>query len=91
MPSARTPKPDPQFDFIKDDETRTSKTTKRAKDKQNSAAKAKDGKAREAIANDQKRSMQRHVQRKSRVKPLTRSSGRGRGNAQTRRRKESKD
>ena len=63
--------------------------TKRAKDKENDAATAKKHgrKGSEAIANNSKRSMQRHIQRKSRVKPLTKSSG-SRGNAQTRRRKQ---
>lgn len=41
----------------------------------------------EAIANTLKRRQLRHVQRKSRLGPLTRSSPGGRGNFQTRRRK----
>ncbi len=70
-----------------------SASTKRAKDKENDADAAnKQGrKASEAIANNLKRTMRRHVQRKSRVKPLTKSSASGRGNALTRRRKESRD
>jgi len=93
MPSARTPLPEPQCEFIKDSVDTDAKATKRAKDKQNAAAMAnKQGrKASEAIAKGQKRSMRRHVQRKSRVRPLTRSAASGRGNAQTRRRKESRD
>lgn len=89
MPSVRKPESQPQFEVSPDNARPTGKSTKRAKDKQNAAAHAKDGKAREAIANNLKRTMRRRTQRKSRVKPLTRSSGRGRGNAQTRRRKES--
>ena len=66
--------------------------TKRAKDNENDATSAKKHgrKGSEAIANNSKRNMQRHVQRKSRVKPLTKSSG-SRGNAQTRRRKQAGD
>jgi len=88
MPSDPKAESQPQGE-LPDNTPQSRKPTKRAKDKQNAASKAKDGKAREAIANNQKRTMQRHTQRKSRVKPLTRSSGRGRGNAQSRRRKES--
>lgn len=91
MPSSSSSKQEPQDTLTK--EGPSSESTKRAKDKENAAAAAnKHGrKASEAIANNLKRTMRRHVQRKSRVKPLTKSSGSGRGNAQTRRRKESRD
>jgi hypothetical protein len=65
-----------------------SKSTKRAKKATTSRVSKQDQKAREQIANNEKRTRRRHVQRKSRVQPLTKSSGRGRGNAKTRKRKE---
>ena len=65
--------------------------TKRAKDNHDAAASAhKQGwKSREAVAKTHKRALFRHTQRKSRAQPLTKSAARSRGNAETRRRKES--
>ena len=54
------------------------------------AAKKRGGKLRDAVANKMKRQMKRSTQRKSRVAPMSKSAGRSRGNAQTRKRKESR-
>lgn len=66
--------------------------TKRAKHNQDAAvaAKKRGAKLRDAVANKIKRQMKRSSQRKSRVKPMSKSAQRSRGNAQTRRRKESR-
>ncbi len=66
--------------------------TKRSKHNQDAAtaAKKRGGKLRDAVANKMKRQMKRSTQRKSRVAPMSKSAGRSRGNAQTRKRKESR-
>ncbi len=84
MPSSRQSKA-PRKGLV--NESASSIPTKPAKRAKAPTTEQED-KGREAIANNQKRTMRRHVARKSRVQPLTKSSGRGRGKAHTRRRKE---
>jgi hypothetical protein len=72
--------------------TPTPQPKKRAKHNQDAAtaSKKRGGKLRDAIANKMKRRMKVSSQRKSRVAPMSKSAARSRGNAKTRRRKESR-
>ena len=79
-----------QYEHIKDSAAKRGKSTKRAKEIAAATVNKQRRRAGETATGQQTRRRRRHVQRKSRMKPVTRAGARQSGNARTRRRKESR-